>query len=270
MRSHQRYTTGPSSVSIAQLSSHLAKVQDPAGTLAITAQTQSLPWGRGWPEQPQQQHSQDYYMMSVAGLNQPQHYDTRALSAASMPRSLVASQYISSSQPMSFNNMSGIVGPSPIHQATNFSAQGYQSSLPQSLPNYNNNPYPPPRVPQQSIPPPLNAVPLALNYRLSYPHEQMKDQIVPIKNDPAVVTASDSWNMRPLSQIPPNPTSERTDEVEFKTDVDLLMKAIQSRNKEDDQAEVDLAEERKKTAVCFSISRSTNVSIRLLPKFPGN
>jgi hypothetical protein len=206
-------------------------VQDNAGTLAVTAQAPALAWGR-WADQPSQN---DYYMMNISGLIQPRTYDPRAASSAALSRAIMAPQYSN----IPYTNVSaGGMTATQQHQRqpSLFAESPYGISGPTGLSSaFSSNYIQRPQV--RMVDPATDN----LSRTLSYPDSTRQggpvedQQSLYIKPEPQALSGNDSaWNLNA------NPTFSNTsptarghpEEAPFGTDVDTLMKAIQSKSQQ--------------------------------------
>jgi hypothetical protein len=207
-------------------------VQDNAGTLAVTAQAPALAWGR-WVDQPSQN---DYYMMNISGLIQPRTYDPRATSSAALTRAIMAPQYPNA--PYSTVSTGGMTATEQHQrQQSLFTETPYGVSGPAGLGSAFASNYIQQRSQVRMVDPATDNLPRTLSYpdsaRQSGPVEDQHSLY--IKPEPQTLSGNDSaWNLNANPSFPNASQTARgnADEVTFGTDVDTLMKAIQSKSQQ--------------------------------------
>lgn len=189
----------------------LALTQDNTGTLALTAQALPSPWGN-W---------QSPYMMDTSA------YDQQAVTSAAMPRSFMSPSH----------NMSVSYTTTCTSDMVNRQAQPQQS-----LYNYSYNPaadddlstmdYVQRRPQPQTLDSPTGH--LSTSYspspRQSFGSDHESEDYTYVKPEPRLATTSPSWNHTYPSQFLNTTTSPNSViDFNFGTDVDTLMRAIQSK-----------------------------------------
>jgi hypothetical protein len=210
----------------------LAQVQDNVGTLAVTAQAPAPAWGR-WPDQPSQN---DYYMMNISGLIQPRTYDPRAASSAALTRAVMAPQY--SNLPYTTVSAGGMSA-TQQHQRQHslFTESPYGVSGPAGLGSAFGSNYIQQRPQVRMVDPVTDNLSRTLSYpdsaRQSGPVEDQHSLY--IKPEPQTLSGNDSaWNLNANPSFSnASPTARgHPEEATFGTDVDTLMKAIQSKSQQ--------------------------------------
>lgn len=165
--------------------------------------------------------------MDISGLIQSQPYDQRTSSSAALTRAIMAPQYATS---LPFN------GSFNHHQQHNnpFSANPYGGPNSNGLlPVFGNN-YIQRRPQVRSMPSTSDGLPRGFSYAQNTRDAFMEVQQSPtVKAEPQTLTSSDgSWNMNGTVPMWSNHDSmllAGNGEINFGTDVDTLMKAIQSK-----------------------------------------
>jgi hypothetical protein len=205
-------------------SESLASTQDNTGTLAVTAQAPGQAWGR-WPEQnTHQQPIETFYAMDISGLIQS--YDSRAASSAALTRAIMAPHYIPVHSFSGAPSNSMVVAHPQMQQSNPFtfgpySGAGQNGVIPAFASNY---------IQQRPLPRPQPDTPYARNTRQGY-IEEHHSQSPPIKSEPqwngSITSPSfPSTNTKTITTTTPITGSN---EVNFGTEVDTLMKAIQAK-----------------------------------------
>ena len=211
-------------------SRRLASKQDTTGTLAVTAQAPGQAWGR-WSEQNTHQPIQTFYTMDVSGI--VQSYNSRAASSAALTRTIMAPQY-SPAQTYSgaTNNMAATHQQQQQHQQHNpFSFGGY------SGPNTNMI------IPafakcnfvQQRPLPRLMQVDDDGSGQFSYPRPSRRGYIEEHHSQRPQIKTESKWPAPATTpvfhstEVKTTPISTLAQEVNFGTEVDTLMKAIQAK-----------------------------------------
>jgi hypothetical protein len=201
----------------------LAKEQDNhTGTLAVITQAPALAWGR-WVEQPQQDFN---YGMDISGMIQSSQYDPRAASTAAYSRPVMAPQY-THNMAYSSATTSGMVAQNTNTQHNPFSSATYgtNSNVPPFGANYIQ------QRPQLQTLPQRPQVPMN-----GYTQEHHSPTIKPEIG--ATSRINNNWNTQNVPIAPTystqapsssSTTSTASGEVVFGTDVDTLMKAIQTK-----------------------------------------
>jgi hypothetical protein len=234
----------------------LALVQDNVGTLAVTAQAPALAWGR-WPDQPSQN---DYYMMNISGLIQPRTYDPRAASSAALTRAVMAPQY--SNLPYTTVSAGGMSA-TQQHQRQHslFTESPYGVSGPAGLGSAFGSNYIQQRPQVRMVDPVTDNLSRTLSYpdsaRQSGPVEDQHSLY--IKSEPQTLSGNDSaWNLNANPSFSnASPTARgHPEEATFGTDVDTLMKAIQSKSQQI----------KSQPQLHSSIDQSTSVDNKTPPK----
>jgi hypothetical protein len=210
----------------------LAKVQDNAGTLAVTAQAPALAWGR-WGDQPSQN---DYYMMNISGLIQPRTYDPRATSSAALTRTIMAPQY--SNIPYTTVSTGGMTATQQHpRQHGLFTESTYGVSGPAGLGSSFGSNYIQQRTQVRMVDSATGNLSRTLSYsdsaRQSGPVEDQHSLY--IKPEPQNLSGNDStWNLNANPSFSNDSPTARghPEEATFGTDVDTLMKAIQSKSQQ--------------------------------------
>lgn len=213
--------------------SSLAREQDNTGTLAVTAQAPALAWGGHWAVQ---QSQPDYYIMEISGLIQPRSYDARTASSSALTRAIMAPQYVTSLPYSSSSSSASLVAPQhPMQQHHQFNTAQYAGAGSNSLvPAFNSN------YIQQRPQVRMISSSAGLSRTLSYPGSSRQSGFVEEQQSPTIKSESPAlssngatWNMHTPTTAaytstdkPPVPSSG---EVGFRTEVDTLMKAIQSK-----------------------------------------
>jgi hypothetical protein len=216
--------------------SSLAREQDNTGTLAVTAQAPALAWGGHWAVQ---QSQPDYYIMEISGLIQPRSYDARTASSSALTRAIMAPQYVTSLPYSSSSSSASLVAPQhPMQQHHPFNPAQYAGAGSNSLvPAFNSN------YIQQRPQVRMISSSAGLSRTLSYPGSSRQSGFVEEQQSPTIKSESPAlssngatWNMHTPTTAaytstdkPPVPSSG---EVGFRTEVDTLMKAIQSKAKQ--------------------------------------
>jgi hypothetical protein len=218
-----------------QASASLASEQDNTGTLAVTAQAPALAWGHWAVQQPQP----DYYIMEISGLIQPRSYDARATSTSALTRAIMAPQYVTSLPYSSSSSSASLVAPQHQMQQHNpFSTAQYAGASSNSLiPAFNSN-YIQQRPQVRMMGASADNPPRTLSYpgssrQTGFVEEQQSPTIKP---EPQALSSNGAaWNLQASAAAFPSsdksPVSS-SGEVNFGTDVDTLMKAIQSKAKQ--------------------------------------
>jgi len=208
-------------------------VQDNAGTLAVTAQAPALAWGR-WADQPSQN---DYYVMNISGLIQPRTYDPRATSSAALTRAIMAPQY--SNLPYTTVSTGGMTATQQQHQRQHnlFTESTYGVSGPPGLGSAFASNYIQQRPQVRMVDSATDNLSRTLSYsestRQSGPVEDQ--QSLYIKPEPQTLPGNDStWNLNGNTSFSNASSTARghPEEATFGTDVDTLMKAIQSKSQQ--------------------------------------
>jgi len=209
----------------------LAPVQDNAGTLAVTAQAPTLAWGR-WDQPPQN----DYYMMNISGLIQPRTYDPRATSSAALSRAIMAPQY-SNLPYTNISTSSMTTGQQHQRQPNLFAESPYGVSGATGLGSVFGSNYIQQRPQLRMVDPATDNLSRTLSYpdstRQNGPVEEQHSLY--IKSEPQNLSGNDSaWNLNANPTFPNiSPTTRsHPEEAPFGTDVDTLMKAIQSKTQQ--------------------------------------
>jgi hypothetical protein len=194
------------------------------GTLAVTAQAPGQAWGR-WPEQNTHQQLDTFYAMDISGL--VQSYDSRAASSGALTRAIIAPHYIPvhafSGAPS--NNM--VVAHPQMQQNNQFSFAPYTGAGQNGIiPAFANNYIQQRPLPRLSQP----DTSYARNTRQGF-IEEHNSQSPPIKSEPHWNGPVNSPSFPSTNTKPGNTTTLLTgsNEVNFGTEVDTLMKAIQAK-----------------------------------------
>lgn len=205
----------------------LAHSQGPTVKLAVTTQTPGIQWGRNWQEPEHQQSA--YYLMNAQSVADSQAYESRAFSSSAMPRSIMAPQYVATTE-LPYTPPAHNVVPPQTYQLSSFSSTPYSSSNIGDVISYGQNyaqqPTPQRAMPTYPIPP--------------YQHTCARDQFSPMmkpmmKPERHTVPSNGYWNSRSSSQL--NAFNHQpvaaVSKIIFNTDVDTLVKTIQARSSDD-------------------------------------
>lgn len=171
--------------------------------------------------------------MNISGLIQPRTYDPRAASSAALTRAIMAPQY--SNIPYSTITAGSMAAPQQQQrQLSIFGETSYGMSAPTGLGSAFGSNYIQQRTQVRMDEPATDN----LSRTLSYPETSRQggsvedQQSLYIKSEPQTLSGNDSlWNLNSnpsFSNASPAARS-RPEEVTFGTDVDTLMKAIQSK-----------------------------------------
>ncbi|KAF4630962.1 hypothetical protein G7Y89_g7171 [Cudoniella acicularis] len=215
----------------------LAFEQDNTGNLAVTAQAPGQAWGR-WAEQHTHQPVETFYAMDISGLIQS--YDSRATSSAAITRAILAPQYVPAHAYSGAPSSSMIASQHQLQQQQQhnpFSFGSYAAGSSTSLvPAFATN------YIQQRPLPRLMQSDSDGGRRLSYSRntrqgfvEEHHSQSPPIKsepnwNTPTPTSASSSFASSTTKTISSTAPVNGASEVNFGTEVDTLMKAIQAKS----------------------------------------
>ncbi|OTA87652.1 hypothetical protein M434DRAFT_15354 [Hypoxylon sp. CO27-5] len=209
------------SINIVGLVDWFCNKQDPslAAKLALTAQAQD--WGRWLP-----QHSNpDYAMVDTSGL---MHYNSSSTTTATIHRSAMPAQYMVENP----YTMAPMASPqAPQYSSNNhFMFSSYTPPSPPLNPPFKQ--YQEECSPPRTMTADTEGVPIGYQREpcQSYPVEQ--NGRPPIKYEPQVATERSSTPTPPLASktISRNVAENEANEIIFHTEVDTLMKAIQSKN----------------------------------------
>lgn len=202
-------------------------------TVALTAPPQGQAWGR-WPEQQRQHPTVDSYYtpMNISGIIQPS-YDSRAASSAPISRTMTAPQYMAHA-PYSTPAAESMVLPHqemPVHhQSFNFSSfpNTNMNMLASGLPENYIHQRPQPRLAHPGV-----------DGRRSYASsgqqpfvDDFHSQTPPIKPEPLWSPTAESPASRTSKKKTASPKASEVEpgDVNFGTEVDTLMKAIQAKS----------------------------------------
>jgi hypothetical protein len=173
--------------------------------------------------------------MNISGLIQPRTYDPRAASSAALTRAIMAPQY--SNVPYTTVTAESMAAPQQQRQHSLFGESPYGISAPTGLGSGFGNNYIQQRTQIRMVESPTDN----LSRTLSYPDTarqvgQVEGQhSLYIKPEPQALSGNESlWNLNSNAPFPnASPTTgSRPEDVTFGTDVDTLMKAIQSKSQQ--------------------------------------
>lgn len=218
----------------------LALKQDNTGTLALTAQAPGQQaWGR-WVEQHPAQAIDTFFAMDISGIIQS--YDSRAVSSAALTRTVMAPQY-SHNQAYTGATSNTLVASHQQIQHNPFSFSAYSVGPPNGLiPAFASNyiqQRPLPRLMQPDTDG-SRGISYARNDRQGFVEEH-QSRSPPIKSEPqwnGSVKAEPQWNVStssptftsPKTKTIASPLPNANTDIDFGTEVDTLMKAIQAKS----------------------------------------
>ncbi len=194
----------------------------------MIAQAPGQAWGRWAAEQNTPQPVQTFYTMDISGLVQP--YDSRAVSSAALTRTIMAPQYGPAQTFSSAAAHSMVATHQQLQHHNPFSFSSYSGANNVIIPAFANN-----FIQQRPLPRLMQADDdghRAVSYtRISRPGyiEDHRSQSPTIKSEPmwATPVSAPALNANPI-EMPS--TSAQPEEINFGTEVDTLMKAIQAKS----------------------------------------
>jgi hypothetical protein len=210
----------------------LALEQDNTGTLALTAQAPGQQaWGR-WAEQHPAQAIDTFFAMDISGIIQS--YDSRATSSAALTQTVMAPQY--HNQPYTGTASNTLAASHEQIQHNPFSFNAYSAGTPNGLiPAFANN-----YIRQRPLPHLMHqgtegsrGVSYTRNDHRGFVEEPQR-QSPPIKTEQQIT----QWSP-PISSLTfasdktktiTSPLPNGTTDINFGTEVDTLMKAIQAKS----------------------------------------
>jgi len=169
--------------------------------------------------------------MDISGLIQSQGYDQRAVTSAAMARAIMAPQY---TMPLSYTTActTGMVHRQAPPQQSLYGNYSYNTTGNAILPAMN---YLQRRPQSQMLNPPPAGLPSLSSSRpttrQNYMPGQQTTDCAYIKPEPEALSSTSSWENSNSSHYMTATTASTTssDDVNFGTDVDTLMRAIQSK-----------------------------------------
>ncbi|XMA12418.1 hypothetical protein WAI453_005209 [Rhynchosporium graminicola] len=213
-------------------------------------------WGR-WPEQNPQHSNQTFYSMDISG--NVQSYDPRAASSAVTSRTIMAPHY-GPAQTYSAAPSQNMVVTQQQHQHNPFSYGGYSAPPTNILvPSFNNCNF----IQQRPLPRLMQVDDHVNRQQVSYPRVSRPGFIEEYHSQSPSLRSEPMWPSPTVGSVhhstgtKNSPALSSSQEIDYKTEVDTLMKAIQAKPQTTEAQAVSPPEQITSVAGAFRTPLST-------------